>query len=205
MVKKTKEAAELTKQAIIEAARRAFVSRGVSRTSVEQIAEEAGLTRGAVYWHFKNKVELFYAMRQQVFLPLIDFIDASLMDENQDNPLERIEEFLLARIRLIQDDEATRQVYDIMITKCEYVDDFKQVHQNILENCSVIVEKFRFAYLQAQQKGQLRANVNVSAVAMDTYLFFAGLIRLWLQDAGGTILRFQAEQIIKEHIDLRRA
>ena len=58
MVRNTKENAELTRLKIIEAARQSFLTRGVSRTSMEQIAAEAGVTRGAIYWHFANKKEI---------------------------------------------------------------------------------------------------------------------------------------------------
>ena len=48
MVKKTKEDAEKTRNSIIDAARTVFLQRGVSRSSLEQIASKAGVTRGAV-------------------------------------------------------------------------------------------------------------------------------------------------------------
>jgi len=69
MARKTKKDAELTRQRIIHAAREVFLVRGVSRTTMEHIAAQAGVTRGAVYWHFDNKIDLFHAMREQVFLP----------------------------------------------------------------------------------------------------------------------------------------
>ena len=87
MVRQTKENAELTRQRIIDAARQVFLARGVSRTSMEQIATAAGVTRGAVYWHFSNKTELFSVMREQVFLPLIDRMDDNLQLENNEDPL----------------------------------------------------------------------------------------------------------------------
>ena len=70
MVKKSKEDAELTRKRIITAAREVFLSRGVSRTTLEHIATQANVTRGAIYWHFKNKTEIFQAIREQVLLPV---------------------------------------------------------------------------------------------------------------------------------------
>ena len=75
MVRKTKLDAELTRQRIIGAAREVFLARGVSRSTLEHIATQADVTRGAVYWHLKNKTEIFHAIRDQVFLPLIDRTD----------------------------------------------------------------------------------------------------------------------------------
>ncbi|MFC3291257.1 TetR family transcriptional regulator [Modicisalibacter luteus] len=41
----------------------------MARTSHEQIAGHAGMTRGAVYWHFKNKADLFHALLDRVRMP----------------------------------------------------------------------------------------------------------------------------------------
>ena len=92
MVRRTKKDAELTRQSIINAAREVFLVRGVSRTTMDHIATQANVTRGAIYWHFNNKKELFDAMRQQVFLPLIDRMDDTLLVEDSENPLARIED-----------------------------------------------------------------------------------------------------------------
>jgi AcrR family transcriptional regulator len=65
MVRKTKEEAEQTRKDIIEAARRTFHQYGVSRSTCERIAKAAGVTRGAVYWHFRDKAEIFFALRRR--------------------------------------------------------------------------------------------------------------------------------------------
>jgi TetR/AcrR family transcriptional regulator, acrAB operon repressor len=119
MVRKTKEDASITRQRIINAAREVFLENGVSRTSLEKIARHADLTRGAVYWHFTNKAELFHAMREQVFLPLIDRMDDMFLAQTSNleskDPLARIEEFLQETIQLLNDHQETRQTYEIMM------------------------------------------------------------------------------------------
>ena len=69
-MRRTKEDAEKTRCAILAAAEQLFLERGVAHTSLEQIARHAGVTRGAVYWHFQNKAHLFHEMLNQVRLPL---------------------------------------------------------------------------------------------------------------------------------------
>ena len=71
MARKTKEDALVTRELILDAAERVFHLRGVSRTSLQEIAKDAGLTRGAIYWHFENKGELFHAMMERVTLPMM--------------------------------------------------------------------------------------------------------------------------------------
>ena len=70
MARRTKEDVLATRTALLDAAERVFLQRGVSRTSLADIAQAAGVTRGALYWHFKDKAALFGAMMDRVALPL---------------------------------------------------------------------------------------------------------------------------------------
>jgi len=204
MVRKTKEDAELTRQKIIDASRTVFLARGVSRSTLEHIAAEADVTRGAVYWHFKNKTDIFYALRDQVFLPLIDRMDDTLMVEQGNDPLAQIEKSLTDTIDDLHDNIQMRQTYEIMMTKCEYVDEFATVLQQILNNCVNITEKFQACYERAKTQNVLTNALDPYALAQDTHLFFSGLLHLWVKDSEGTRFRSQAKQLIQAHIHLRR-
>ncbi len=204
MVRKTKEDAELTRQRIIHAAREVFLIRGVSRTTMEHIAAQAGVTRGAVYWHFDNKIDLFHAMREQVFLPLIDRMDDTLLVEGSEDPLTQIEDFLCTTIQMLNDSAETRQIYEIMMIKCEYVDEFAAVLQQILANCSGIAGKLQLVYERAKVQGQLHATHDPAQLTMDTHLFFIGLLHMWVKDTEGNQFRHQAIELIKTHMRLRR-
>ena len=204
MVRKTKAEAQLTRQQIIDAAREVFLTRGVNRTTLHDIAKQAGVTRGAVYWHFSNKHELFHAMRDQVFLPLIDRMGDTLLTEEMHDPLGNIEQFLCGTIQSLEENAPIRQIYEIMMVKCEYVDEFAEVLQQILTNCSDIISKLELVYERARDQGQLHPDLNPSAMALDTHLFFAGLLHMWVKDSQGTRFRHQAVEIIKSHVKLRR-
>ena len=202
MVRRTKKDAALTRKSIIIAAREVFLIRGVSRTTIEHIATQAGVTRGAVYWHFKNKTEIFQAMREQVFLPLIDRMDDTLLIDNGKNPLVQIENFLCGTIELLNNNVETRQIYEIMMIKCEYVIEFSVVLQEILQTCSGIEEKLRFAYEKAKEQGLLHPSHEPAQLAIDTQLFFIGLLHMWVKDSDGNYFRNRAIKLIKAHINL---
>ncbi|MES2500815.1 MAG: TetR family transcriptional regulator [Pseudomonadota bacterium] len=207
MVRKTKEDAELTRQRIIDAARTVFLTRGVSRSTLEHIASQANVTRGAVYWHFKNKTEIFYAIRDQVFLPLIDRMDDTLSSPSQTlnvDPLTQIENSLCDTINELNENIEMRQTYEIMMIKCEYVDEFATVLQQILNNCSNITEKIQLAYERAKEKNLLISAHTPRELALDTHLFFSGLLHMWVKDADGSRFRYQAKELIQSHISLRR-
>ncbi|MBY0439824.1 MAG: TetR family transcriptional regulator, partial [Burkholderiales bacterium] len=57
MPRRTKDAARATHARILDMAEIEFQRRGVSRTSLTDIARAAGVTRGAVYWHFRDKAD----------------------------------------------------------------------------------------------------------------------------------------------------
>ncbi|EKA1352080.1 TetR family transcriptional regulator, partial [Salmonella enterica] len=86
MAKKTKADALKTRQHLIETAIAQFALRGVANTTLNDIADAADVTRGAIYWHFENKTQLF----NEVWLqqpPLRELIQDRLTGCWNDNPL----------------------------------------------------------------------------------------------------------------------
>lgn len=83
MARRTKEEAQATRVQILDAAERVFHAQGVSRASLAEVAKEAGVSRGAIYWHFENKIDLFQAMLERLRLPLEELARAS---ESEDEP-----------------------------------------------------------------------------------------------------------------------
>lgn len=204
MARKTKEDAESTRRSIINAARAVFFKRGVSRSSLEKIAEAAGVTRGAIYWHFKDKAELFYAMREGVFAPMIERTDAIFFGGDHENPLDAIESAINEFFRAIDDCEGVREVFEIMLSRCEYVDEFAIVQIELGQPVQVFLEKMERLYRQAFSMNKLRAGIEPQAAARDTWAFTHGLLNLVLGFRKGTGLEQQVPAMIADHMALRR-
>jgi TetR/AcrR family transcriptional regulator, acrAB operon repressor len=111
---------------------------------------------------------------------------------------------LVGTIQVLNDDQETRQTYEIMMSKCEYVDEFATVLQQILNNCSGMIEKLEQVYEKAHQKGLINPTHSPAQLAMDTHLFFSGLLHMWVKDTDGTRFRNQAHALISSHVNLRR-
>lgn len=62
MARKCKEDAEKTRQAVLESALDVFSEKGYAKATFDEIAARAGFTKGAVYWYFRNKVDLVAAL-----------------------------------------------------------------------------------------------------------------------------------------------
>lgn len=118
MARRTKEDALVTRASLLDAAEHVFLQRGVARTSLNDIAQAAGVTRGALYWHFKDKAALFNAMMERVTLPL----DAEMegLTDGRGDPLQALRESLLQGIARIVGDEQTRRVLQIAMQKSEH-------------------------------------------------------------------------------------
>ena len=86
MARRTKTEAAATREALLDAAEHAFRERGVARTSLAEVAAAAGMTRGAVYWHFRDKADLFEALCERVQLPM-EAMHASAGAIRQKDPL----------------------------------------------------------------------------------------------------------------------
>jgi len=159
MVRRTKAEAEQTRCQIMDAARELFLARGVARSSLEQIAQVAGVTRGAVYWHFQNKDDLFFAMREAVTLPLIDSIDAVFAEESATDPLDGIQRALQCVLDLLKTNHRARQVFEIVRFRCEYVDEFAKVGQTLLLSKDAFRCQLEEAYRSAAAMGLLRVGL----------------------------------------------
>ena len=66
-MRKTKAEAQKTREQLLQSALDTFYRQGVAKTPLQAIARNAGVTRGALYWHFKNKEELFEELFRQTF------------------------------------------------------------------------------------------------------------------------------------------
>ncbi len=86
MARKKKEEAQQTRQQLIEAAIGQFATRGVANTTLTDIADAANVTRGAIYWHFTSKSEIFNAIWEQQ-LPFRDIIRDRLSLSAGSDPL----------------------------------------------------------------------------------------------------------------------
>ena len=142
MVRRTKEEALETRSKILEAAEQAFYERGVARTTLADIATLAGVTRGAIYWHFSNKAELVEAMLDSLNEPLDEMARAS-ESENEVDPLGCMRQLLIHLFRQVAIDPKTRRINEILFHKCEFTDemcDLRAQRQMAMLDCNSRIE-----------------------------------------------------------------
>jgi TetR/AcrR family acrAB operon transcriptional repressor len=203
-MRRTKEEAALTRDAIVEAALHCFDEQGIAQSTLDGIAARAGVTKGAIYHHFNGKDEIFHEIRERVSLPLLDTADTTLLSGGARPALARIEAFLLGFVHTLDNDARTRKALGVMHFKCEYVGDRRSELPGMLQKFQYLLVAFEGAYREARKTGELRAGIAPDLAALETSLFLNGLVRLWLLDATANGLRRRARAAIRAHMGLRR-
>lgn len=177
MVRKTKEDALETRNTILDAAETVFYRKGVARTTLTDIAESAGVTRGAIYWHFANKGEVFDAMMRRAIDPLEAISEADYSTSTQ--PLEELRTRILTTMERIDSDPRYIRVFAIAMHKSEYVDEMVPLVDQCLECCDRHLLRQEQAIAVARQLGHLPAKVDPHRAALSLSAMIDGLIASW--------------------------
>lgn len=200
MVRRTKDEALETRNRILDAAERVFGASGVSRTSLGDVARAAGVTRGAIYWHFKDKSDLFTAMVNRVTLPMEGMVARS-SEEAAADPLASLKAAAVFALKRTATDPQCQRVFDVVTHKCEYLDEMAGVKRRISSVEKGCVDRAETAIRNAVKRGQLPANVNarLAAIGLDAMLY--GLISKWLADRDYFALARNAETVVDLYLD----
>lgn len=177
MARRTKAEAEQTRMLLLDAAEKVFSEYGVAHSSLDDIAKAASLTRGAIYWHFANKGELFEAMRSRIELP-IDQLRADVV--SKDDPIQALQDFWSEALVRVAEDESVRRVLDIMFHKCEYVGELENLRLRQIGMARTLIDLMTHAYAEAGRKGLLASSVDPQMAAIATHNFVAGTLSNWL-------------------------
>ena len=91
--------AEVTRRGLIAAARQLFGEQGYAGTSVDEVVKAAGVTKGAMYHHFRDKDDLFRAVVEQVKVDVTARAAESFFDDgDNDDPLQRVHRLFIALV-----------------------------------------------------------------------------------------------------------
>ena len=193
MVRRTKEDALATRHRLLDAAEHVFQAKGVSATSLNDIAVRAGTTRGAIYWHFQDKADLYNAMIERVSLPLEHAISVA---PGQPAPLASLRQALVDSLKKTVNDPQTRRVFEVATHKVEYVDSLCAVRQRHLDVRTGCVNGIKKALQSAARERGISLPLPAEAAARGLHALVDGLIQNWLLDPGAFDLARAGGQIL---------
>lgn len=195
MVRRTKQEALETRTLILDTAERVFQAKGVGHTTLADIAAAAGVTRGAIYWHFENKAALLQAVNDRVHLPL-EAMNQIIADAHLDDPAAALRQTAVTVLRQAAEDERTRRVFEIFSFKCEYVGDMADMLERQRESRRACLAAIGENLRHAVAKGQLPAGLDVERAAVGLYALVNGLIDNWLMDPDSFDLAQAGEPLV---------
>ncbi|MBT9525154.1 MAG: TetR family transcriptional regulator, partial [Rhizobacter sp.] len=199
MVRRTKEEAQATRNLILDTAEVVFHERGVSRSTLNDIAQAAGLTRGAIYWHFKDKADLFNAMMQRVILPLEE---AALRsdDAELEDPLAYMRSNFTHALRLTVNDPQVRRVFEIATHKVEYVEETQAVRDRHLATRDECLLHAQRGITLAMKRGLLPKRIPARTAALGLHALIDGLIQNWMLDPEAFDLVKVGQQVLDTYL-----
>jgi TetR/AcrR family transcriptional regulator, acrAB operon repressor len=187
LARRTKEEALATRHKLLDAAEHLFQEHGVSRTSLQDIARRAGATRGAIYWHFKDKADLFNAMMERVTLPMEESFnsepaDAEGLDNSDANALHQIQRATIQALQQIATDAQTRRVFEVATQKVEYVEELQAVRLRHLAVRNGFLGRIEQSMNAGSCQTGLQLPLAASVAARGLHALIDGLIQNWLLD-----------------------
>ncbi|MDR8014980.1 TetR family transcriptional regulator [Ectopseudomonas guguanensis] len=180
-MRKTKEEAEKTRYAILAAAEQLFLERGVAHTSLEHIARHAGVTRGAVYWHFQNKAHLFHEMLNQVRLPL-EPLAQQLAAVDGLSSLQLLRDLCIEAMANLVLDEQRRRILTVLLRRCEFTEELREAeerHETFVNQFIALCEQ-QFALPTVQ--AHLQPGITPRLASRTLHALLVGLFSDWLRD-----------------------
>ncbi len=184
----------MTRRAILESASATFHTLGYSNSTLEDIARQAGVTRGAVYWHFNNKYDILCTLFRE-FQPRIIVESAKILGSDRD-PMSRIEEMLDFLIKKLDSRDEMSEIEHISQLLKELPGDSPQLLSMIDEKNRYINELLLKTIREGVEHRQMRQDLDPEMTAMTLSLLLKGLWTKWLEKPGSFSPNAIADSII---------
>jgi AcrR family transcriptional regulator len=171
-MRRTKAAAAQTRECILDAAERVFFEQGVAHSSLDRIAHEGAVTRGAIYWHFRNKADLFNAVVERVRMPMESALRRIL---DTADSLDCLQEHCATALLDLHRGARLRRVYTILFLKCEHTEEMEEMlcRQRAIRDQTIDALTQFFARLI--REGRIKDGREPRLLAMALYGYMVGL------------------------------
>jgi TetR/AcrR family acrAB operon transcriptional repressor len=179
MVKKTREESLATRESLLAAALQVFRERGVAHTRLSDVAERAGVTRGAIYWHFKDKAQLFQAVCERGTLP-VEALLAEASQSAQDDPLATVRQLALLALTQLAQHPDTQAMFDVIFHKCEFTEELAPVVAKNNADRAACLSRVQSLFEQAVACGQLPPSTDTFLATQGMHAYMVGLMHEWV-------------------------
>ena len=197
-MRRTKEESEITREQILDAALTIFSSKGYSRTTLNDIAKEAGLTRGAVYWHFGGKAET-YSVLVEERLSKVTQVLRNIFN-NDSSPEKKIQKLLITSMKYVEEYADYRAIMQLTLFKTEVIDEVEEMMKTKKGGTIKIISEITNIIDKGIALGQFREDLDSKSAAISTIGLINGMISLWLMNTNYFSISQHAENIANQFL-----
>ena len=194
MVRKTKAEAAVTREQLLDAAERVFRERGVASTSLGEVAAAAGVTRGAVYWHFRDKVDLLGALCERARLPLDAIFDQ--VAEDCTDPLDALRRTAIAALTNLARDARAQGMFQLVFQPCGSGAELAPLASTKEREGGACLARVEHLVDRAIAARQLPPDTDASLAAHALHAYVIGLMQAWVQQPSSLDLAQAAPALI---------
>lgn len=185
MARKTKAETELTYNALLDAAMMLFTRQGVARTTLNDIAQEAQMTRGAVYWHFDNKDAVIRALWERNACETHERFTASMEALSASaNAGEGVRETLKASLRELMSDPKVGQVMRIVFNNVEFTDEKTPLQEFLIQREEKILHVMERLFEALAERNCLKVTYPPAFLSRSFLAYMRGLLDMQLAPKG---------------------
>lgn len=198
-MRRSKADAEQTRTSILDAAERLFCENGITATPLERIARQAGVTRGALYWHFTDKSDLLKALRERYRLPQEDLIARAACEGHAD-PFGLLEDTAVDFLAAFEAEESRQNLYMMLNAMVPNTESARW-----LSGCNA--EMFGLLHRlmqQARDHGTLVPDLDPQEAAVTLMITMNGLLTEWIRSGKAFPLSGLGVRIIHRQIESLR-
>jgi len=197
MVRKSKEEADKTYHALLDAALDLFKERGVAQTALNDIARAVAMTRGAVYWHFENKDDMVIALWQRDGQTVLDRLVADLKRPHLDDPLRAFQESVRSVVALLSQNPRRADVIRLTLSCQEFAERDTELQQLLRRIMAELYDGIVCAMERLRNQGRLQAGLPVPLAAYAVWSSVLGMAQ-WRLPQNDAITLGDAAPVVVE-------
>ena len=190
-MKRTKEEAAVTRATLMKTALSVFSAKGYAATTLDDVAKAAKVTRGAIYWHFKSKADLYNTLVQEFSARGAVVVQEAVAEGG--TLIDILRRIFVRVCTLIEEDKETRAVMELTLFKTGLDPELQPGRKKQIEAGNALLKGITEAMSQGIAQGVLRSDIDPADMARAFIAFENGAIQLWLLTPRSFSLKSSAE------------
>ena len=190
-MRRTKNEAAVTRATLLKTALTVFSAKGYSAATLDDVAKAAKMTRGAIYWHFKSKADLYNTLVEEVSARGAAVVQQAIAEGG--SLIEILRRVFVRQCALIEEDKEARAVMELALFKTGLDPELQAGRKNQLEAGNALIEGVAAAMQQGVAQGFLRNDIDPTDMARAFIAFENGAIQVWLASPKSFSLKSSAE------------